>query len=170
RSDLANPIYQTSSYFYDDSSHPNYITRIKGPNGAVRNEYDEEGRLVAVTDPGGHRTQFNHTNNAVPFKSPAAKGREIITDPLGHTNTHEFDANGNIVATIDGLGHVIKRSFVDPNHPNNKTQEIDPTQRVTDYAYTYVTGTEMIQTLTVTGPYDPSSGPRPQTVSTFDAF
>src|SRR5260370_6561839 len=57
------------------------------------------------------------------------------------------------------------------NKKNKKTGETVPLLHVTDYAYVYRFGTGIVETLTVTGPYDPSSGTtRPASISKFDEF
>jgi RHS repeat-associated protein len=114
--DRAAGNYLVTKYHYD---HPNpefahYITSIEDPRGIplARNEYDDSGRLTAVVDADGKRTQFIHnTTNRV----------EIVTDRLGNTNSFAYDTRGNVTATTNALNQVTTMAYDDFN---NKTNDV----------------------------------------------
>jgi RHS repeat-associated protein len=91
---------------------------------AVRNDYDDAGRLVRATDGAGNSISFNHD---------LAARREVITDRLGFVQVMEYDSRGNVVREIDKLGNVTQRSF---DGRDNILTETDPLGRTTTYTYT----------------------------------
>jgi RHS repeat-associated protein len=112
--DRAAGTYATNKYHYDNQNFPHYITSIENGLGVpvARNEYDDAGRLTAVVDPDGNRTQFEHsTTNRI----------ERVIDRLGHTNTVAYDLRGNVTATTNALGGIVTSSYDDLN---NKTNEV----------------------------------------------
>jgi YD repeat-containing protein len=112
--DRAAGAYQTVKYRYDHPRFPHYITSIEDPRGIpiTRNEYDDSGRLVAVLDASGNRTQFIHN---------ATNRTEVVVDPLNRTNTFAYDSRGNVKATTNALNQVTLMTYDDYN---NKTNEI----------------------------------------------
>ncbi len=113
--------YDTS--FKYDNSH--YITEIKSDNGTkiARNEYDDQGRLVATIDANGRRIEFDHDlNNRI----------ETTTDRLQHITVYEYDVRGNVVKKTDPLGRITRYTY-DEN--NNKASETRPDN--TTFSYTY---------------------------------
>jgi RHS repeat-associated protein len=119
-------IYSTNRYHYDNPNFPHYLTSIEDPRGVplARNEYDDNGRLIAVVDAQGNRTQFFHstTNNM-----------EIVVDRLGHTNTHVYDTHGNVTASTNALRQFTLMSY-DPNN-NNLLSTTDSLGHTTSYSY-----------------------------------
>jgi len=112
--DRAAGTYVTERYHYDNPNFPHYITSIENPNGVpvARNEYDDAGRLTAVVDADGNRTQFIHsTTNSL----------EVVIDRLGHTNSYAYDSRGNVVATTNALGGITQMAYDDNN---NKTNDV----------------------------------------------
>jgi RHS repeat-associated protein len=106
--------YVTNKYHYDNQNFPHYITSVENGLGVpvARNEYDDAGRLTAVVDPDGNRTEFEHsTTNRI----------ERVIDRLGHTNTVAYDLRGNVTATTNALGGIVTSVYDDLN---NKTNEI----------------------------------------------
>ena len=106
--------YVTNKYHYDNPNFPHYITSIENPLGipVARNEYDDDGRLTAVVDADGNRTEFDHsTTNRM----------ERVIDRLGHTNTFAYDPRGNITAKTNALGGITLAAYDDNN---NKTNEV----------------------------------------------
>ncbi len=112
--DRAAGAYQTVKYRYDHPLFPHYITSIEDPRGIpiTRNEYDNSGRLVAVLDASGNRTQCLHnTRNRA----------EVVVDQLNPTNTFVYDFHGNVIAATNALNQVTLMAYDDNN---NKTNEI----------------------------------------------
>jgi RHS repeat-associated protein len=112
--DRAAGTYQTLKYHYDHPQFPHYITSIEDPRGIpmVRNEYDDSGKLVAVLDADGKRTEFIHNST---------NKMEVIVDRLGRTNTFVYDLRGNVTGQTNALGQVTLMAYDDNN---NKTNEI----------------------------------------------
>jgi RHS repeat-associated protein len=77
------------------------ITAITDPNGnTTRYEYDFYGDLVRVVDAGDDATRFTYNSS---------HGLLDIVDPRGITPArNEYDAEGRLVATIDGAGNRIE--------------------------------------------------------------
>jgi RHS repeat-associated protein len=106
--------YLTTTYHYDNPAFPHYITSIENPLGVpvARNEYDDSGRLTAVVDADGNRTEFHHSTT---------NSTEVVIDRLGHTNIYAYDLRGNVTATTNALGGITLSAY---DLSNNKTNEI----------------------------------------------
>jgi RHS repeat-associated protein len=106
-------LFTTNKYHYENPNFPHYITSIEDPRGVplARNEYDDSGRLTAVVDADGNRTQFYHNtsnpNNRI----------EVVVDRLGRTNSHAYDAHGNVTATTNAMHEYTLMSY-DTNNDN----------------------------------------------------
>ena len=70
---------------------------IIDPRGVrvARNEYDDEGRIVAHIDAEGNRIEYSRD---------MSKRQEIIRDRLGNITVYEYDEKGNISSITDVLG------------------------------------------------------------------
>ncbi|MEO8306030.1 MAG: RHS repeat-associated core domain-containing protein [Betaproteobacteria bacterium] len=85
----------TTRYFYNRFHG---LLRIEDPLGqaATRADYDEQGRLIAITDANGQTTRYQHD----------LSGRqELIEDPLGRITVYTYDVRGNILSVADPLGN-----------------------------------------------------------------
>lgn len=113
---------QVSRYGYDNS---HYLLTIEDPRGIqpLRNEYDDQGRLVRTTDAFGKTIEFDHQ---------LADHREVVTDRLRHSRILEYDARGNVVRETDALGKVTSRTF-DSN--DLLLSETNPLNQTTTYTY-----------------------------------
>ncbi|AWI08089.1 fibronectin type III domain-containing protein [Ereboglobus luteus] len=124
----------TSFTYYTDSPDPrdahlaHFLKEIIDPNNtpAIRNEYDEQGRLIRQTDALGNPVEYTHNTEAA---------TEIVTDRLGYTTAHAYDDEGNITRTVQADGSEINYAFGDPFNPNAVTQKTDALGRVTTYEY-----------------------------------
>lgn len=103
---ITDPKGQTIRYEYDGygdlvsvTDQEGYVTRftyenthdlqdIIDPRGvrATRNEYDDDGRLVATIDPEGRRIEFDHDIDA---------RMEIVRDRLQNPTIYHYDDHGN---------------------------------------------------------------------------
>jgi RHS repeat-associated protein len=96
--------YTTNRYYYDNPNFPHYITSIEDPRGVpvARNEYDDSGRLTAVVDADGRRTEFVHntTNNV-----------EIVTDRLTNKTSYVYDTQGNVTFITNALNQVTTATY-----------------------------------------------------------
>ena len=113
---------RTISMTYDNNHN---IIDMKGPTGisVARNEYDEDGRLIAIIDADGNRIEYE--NNI-------GLQQQIIKDKLGNPTVYNYDDNGNILEVIDALGNKITNVY-DEN--NNKISTKDQLGNVTKYEY-----------------------------------
>ncbi len=112
----------TTTFTYDDS---HYITDITADNGVriARNEYDEDGRLVATIDADGRRLEFDHDLN---------DRTEVTTDRLGYNTIYVYDERGNVTSVTDALGRTITYTYDDRG---NKTSETRPDGTTFTYSY-----------------------------------
>jgi RHS repeat-associated protein len=110
------PSYATTTYLYENPTFPHYITGMMDPRGVpvMRMEYDSQGRLTAIVDASGQRTQVQHNLAAM---------TDTIFDRLGNPTVYGYDQQGNIVLEVDPLGGS-KTMTYDANH--NITMEVDP--------------------------------------------
>ncbi|MES1240686.1 MAG: RHS repeat-associated core domain-containing protein [Acidobacteriota bacterium] len=141
--DIADPLDRTIHYEYDAAGdliavtdRENQTTRftydgthgllaIQDPRGIqpLRNEYDDEGRLLRHIDAFGRTIELGHD---------LANHREVITDRLGHSRSLEYDARGNVVKETDALGNVATRTF---DSRDALLSETDPLGHTTSYTY-----------------------------------
>lgn len=110
----------TWRYTYD-SGHR--LTTLTDPdnNLVIDNAYDTEGRATVQTDSKGG--QWTYTYNAT---------NTIVTDPLGHATTYEFDTNYRTTAVTNHLGHTSRWVY---DERSNLIATVDPTGRSTQYRY-----------------------------------
>lgn len=119
---IVDPMGERISYLYDDSSdlvtlfdqsdnatHFTYnrthgLLDIRDPNGIarIRNEYDVDGRLKAVVDADGNRTEFTHNIN---------ERSEVVQNGRGGVTVYQYDDRGNIVSQTDPLGNVSEFAY-----------------------------------------------------------
>jgi RHS repeat-associated protein len=85
----------TTSFVYDNN---HLLLDIVNPIGvrAVRNEYDEDGRLIATIDADGRRIEIDHDLDAQ---------AETTRDRFGNVTVHYYDNAGNVTRKIDALTH-----------------------------------------------------------------
>ena len=104
---------------------PHYLRDIIDPRGVrvTRNEFDDDGRLVATIDAIGKRIEYTHNlagrletikdrrGNASTYAYDDEGRVTAESNALGETTLHKYDANGNELETTDPLNHVTKRTF-----------------------------------------------------------
>ena len=113
---------RTVSYTYDNKHN---LISITDPMGIAvsRNEYDNEGRLVATIDADGNRIEFSHD----------VEGRqEVVKDRRGNSTVYVYDERGNVVQTTDALGNITYNTY-DAN--NNCISKTDANGHTTKYTY-----------------------------------
>jgi RHS repeat-associated protein len=140
---LTDPNGRTQTYTYDANgdladhtdaggnktdflyNYSHGLIEIRDPRGvaAIRNEYDNDGRLISSTDPLGGKSTFDHDLVA---------RRETVTDRLGQVTVHEYDASGNIIRTTDPLGGVTTRTY---DAFGNELTRTDQLGRTTSFEY-----------------------------------
>ena len=82
------------------------ISQIVDPDGnIIEYQYDSNGDLIAVTNQQGGITGYTYLNNPAHYL-------EKVTDPTGRQAVRtEYDANGRLLATIDGDGNRIESNW-----------------------------------------------------------
>jgi YD repeat-containing protein len=96
-----DPLGNTTRYSYD---RRHGLLRIIDPLGrpVVRNEFDDDGRLVMTTSASGRTVSFTHDVN----------GRtEVVTDVDGATSVMEYDARGNVTRVTDPAGRMTIHAY-----------------------------------------------------------
>ena len=109
--------------FIYDADHN--LIEIHDPlgNRTMKNEYDSDGRLVAVIDADGKRVELTHDILA---------RQETIRDRAGHVTVQAYDDRGNITSSTDPLGNTTTRTYDDKDHLLSMT---DPLGDVQTYGY-----------------------------------
>ncbi len=109
--------------FEYDRNH--YLTDIINSNGVkiARNEYDDDGRLIATVDADGNRLEFAHDIDG---------RRDVVTDRLGNSTLYVYDNRGNVISETDALGNTTLSTY-DIN--GNLATKTDALGNVTTYNY-----------------------------------
>ena len=137
--DRATGKYVTNSFSYANLSFPHYITGMIDGRGvtATRNEYDEQGRIIATMDSAGNSITCVHNLD----------GRnETITDRLGHTNVVAYDSRGNVVAATNAIGGVTLMAYDSNNNLTDEITVIDGAAYATNHAVFASTGLLLAKT------------------------
>jgi RHS repeat-associated protein len=113
---------QTDSFRYGGGHLLAAYTDPRGVTTASQ-DYDSQGRLSAVTDADGHRTQLGFDDTA---------NRQTVTDRLGHRTTYTYDDSGNVTAVTDALGNTTASTY---DSLGNETASTDPLGHTTVRTY-----------------------------------
>ncbi len=122
------------------------LLRIDDPLGrpVARTEYDDEGRVVSITDANGHTTSYSHdlpgrqeqiedARGGISVLTYDAGGNVLsMTDPLGRTTTSTYDSRGNLLTRTDALGATTTLTW---DAQDNVTTVVDPLGHTSTYAY-----------------------------------
>jgi len=109
--------------FKYDRNH--YLTDIIDARGVkiARNEYDDNGRLIATVDANGNRLEFSHDIEG---------RRDVVTDRLGNSTLYIYDNRGNVISETDALGNTTLSTY-DSN--GNLATKTDALGNTTTYNY-----------------------------------
>lgn len=121
------------------------LLRMVDPLGRpiARNEFDDDGRLIASTSATGRRITYVHDvdtrqevltddDGSITVVDYDASGHIVrVTDPLGGVTTHTYDADGNQLTTTDPLGHTTSRTY---DATRNVTSSTDALGHTTTFA------------------------------------
>jgi RHS repeat-associated protein len=161
---ITDPLGQVRSYEYDaagdlevvrdpaggEVQHEylagHYLSKITDPLGQVpvRTEYDEDGRLVAVVDALGNRsevindvagnasTTVDRMGNATQYRYDADGNLTEKVDAAGGITRYTYDARGNLLTEQDALGRVTAHTY---DATDNVLSETDGMGQVTRYTY-----------------------------------
>jgi YD repeat-containing protein len=114
---------QTWTYTYD-SAHR--LTNVLDPNSTSleRTEYDEQGRAVR---------QYDGSGNLVVALTYNPDGTTTVTDALGNSTIHTYDARGTLVNKTDPTGNTSQKTYLSDFRPFRLTDEQG---RITDLSWT----------------------------------
>jgi RHS repeat-associated protein len=101
------------------------LVDIIDPRGIkpVKNEYDDEGRLIAHVDSNGNRVEYTHN---------IGSRQESVKDRLGNISVYSYDDKGNVLQKIDPAGGITNYTY---DNRNNKLSETDSLSNTTKYTY-----------------------------------
>lgn len=122
---MVDQIDQVTRFAYQFARIPHYLTEVVDPRGvrAVRNEYDDDGRLVATIDADGRRIEYTHN---------VAGRTQQVRDRRGNLRTFVYDANGWVLSETNALGETTQRTY---DGDGNVLSLTDPTGRTTQWTY-----------------------------------
>ena len=99
------------SFTYDRDHN---LISITDPMGiaVARNEYGENGRLTAIVDSEGNRTEYDYDIG----------GRsQVVKDRLGNSTVYVYDDNGNVLQQTDANGNTTKNTYDESGNLLTKT-------------------------------------------------
>ncbi|TVR95235.1 MAG: choice-of-anchor A family protein [Wenzhouxiangellaceae bacterium] len=150
-----------------------YLEDIIDPRGvrAIRNEYDDDGRLIAQIDADGNRLEFDRDIQGRVETIRDRRGHATVyiydergnvlseTNALGETTTRSYDEFGNELTRTDSLGQVWEMAY---DSRGNQTAETDPLGHTNHYAYNsrglVTSHTAPDGTVVMSNQYNPSTG------------
>lgn len=113
---------RTVSFTYDAEHN---LISITDPMGiaVARNEYDDDGRLIATIDADENRIEYDYD----------VDGRtEAVKDRRGNTTVYTYDDSGNILQTVDACGGKTTNTYDDMG---NLLSTTDANGNTTGYDY-----------------------------------
>lgn len=131
---------RTTTYHYDDATHPGDVTSMTDPNGSSWiYHYDAEGYRDAETspptpeNPSGNRTTYTYgPNTGYLLSKVSPRGNVTGGTPAAFTTTYTTDALGRVTQIEDPLGRHTQFAY---DGDGNKTEETDGATRTTAFTY-----------------------------------
>ncbi|MDY0810706.1 colicin E3/pyocin S6 family cytotoxin [Kitasatospora purpeofusca] len=128
-----------ANLYYDDSAHPADGTRAVDARGNTSsNTYDSAGNVVSSTDPENNQTKYGYdlgrgklTSVVLPV-GVAAGTTPGCAPPAKGCTAYSYDVWGNLSKVTDPLGHSTSGTF---NADGDETSTTDANNRTTTYAY-----------------------------------
>jgi RHS repeat-associated protein len=124
---VEDQVHNTTTLSYL-SSPAHYLDSIVDPLGrrAVKTEYDENGRVVAIIDANGNRVEQT-------FDPAAFTGTR--RDANGNVVNLFYNDRGNVTREVDPAGGVTQFFYEDAANPDKETRVIDKLGRTTSSQY-----------------------------------
>lgn len=116
--------YDGSKVFYEYDKNHN-LTAMKDSEGRVvaREEYDENGKLIASIDAFGNRIEYEYDIEG---------NTQVVKDRNGNAYVYTYDNRGNVLKTTDPYGNSIYKTY---DEKNNLTSQTDAKGNKTEYVY-----------------------------------
>jgi RHS repeat-associated protein len=112
----------------EDGSQRYYMTSFVDEQGlAVKLAYDNQYRLMTITDAVGQVTTFTYGNTSDPLKITK------ITDPFSRTTSFQYDANNHLIQITDAAGLNSQFGYVSGS---DAVQSLTTGYGTTTFAYT----------------------------------
>ncbi len=120
----SDQLNQVTQYTYETVRLPHYLRDIIDPRGVrvSRNEYDEDGRLIATIDADGHRVEMHHD---------IAGRTEAIRDRRGHQTTYLYDDRGRVLRSTNSLSETKRFTYDDDDNLLTETDALGHTNTYT---------------------------------------
>ncbi len=123
----------TTNYYYTDSAHPDKPSSVTDPNSHTTSyTYAASGLQASVTDPAGDETTYTYNSLGEKATMVSPRGNVIGGTPANFTSSFVYDSFGNLVETIDPLGHSTLEAY---NALGQKLSSTDANGNTTTYAY-----------------------------------
>jgi len=119
---VTNQLGDTTRFVYDREHNLIDMVTPDGVRG-IRNQYDDEGRIIGSTAPDGTRISFTRD---------ATGHTEVLADAAGKLHTTRYDNQGNITSVTDPLGRTSTFTY---DADGNRLSATDPLGNTTSYTY-----------------------------------
>ena len=118
---VTNQVGETTRFTYDDR-HDLVDYFDSAGRHAAKTEYDESGRVIAVTDGDGHRLTMSYDLDA---------HHQVNTDRKGHVRVYTYDGSGNILSIVDPDGKGVSATYDAEGHMLTHTNVLGQTKTMT---------------------------------------
>ncbi len=119
---MTDQINSVAEYTYLPGHYLENLDDLRGTRVST-NEYDADGRLVAVIDATNRRIELTHD---------IAARSESVRDRLGNTTVYQYDERGNVLFETNALNETIGRTY---DEFDNQLTETDPLGNTTTWTY-----------------------------------
>lgn len=137
----SSPTVRATSFYYDDAAHPADPIRVVNARGyTTTNAYDAYGDLTSTKDAENNTTRYGYDTGRglrTTTVSPVGVAVGVTPDckpPAKGCTTFAYDAWNHLVTTTDPLGHTMTAGY---DADGNQTSETDANNRTTIYSYDF---------------------------------
>ena len=124
---------QTTSYAYDDATHPGDVTSMTDADGKISTyTYDTYGDRTTATNPLGNKRTSTYSADGWLLSSTSPRGNTSGADPAQYTTSYTYDRFGQVLTTTDPLGHITTNTY---DADQNLTSVTDADGNKTTYTY-----------------------------------